>query len=284
MADEPKQVGDTWSPQVTITDDGAPADPPTLTLKIRDPTGLVSTTVYPAAPIVRDDVGEFHADIMLTSAGTWVVQWETTAPAQVQGMSITVTPAPIDQVPNPLTLDGLKRRMDRELDVDDDKLQEYLDAAFVQAQMPSPHGCGRLLTPDPPDPEATTTRTVTVLRGRARVQDASALTSVTVDDTVVTNYKPLRKDGYIIQISGLAEDATQAVLTGRFGFTALPGNLADAIYVLAARMSYEEAAMYADNVAILEGDAATVYYRQLPVRTKMVFAGYATPLAVAGLR
>jgi hypothetical protein len=186
---------------------------------------------------------------------------------------------------NPLTLQGLKRRMEREeFDVDDDKLQEYLDAAFLQAQAPAPFGCGRLLTPDPVDPAAVTTRTVPVVRGRALVKDASVLTEVAVNGSAVTGYKTLVKDGYIVQISGLAADATEAVLTGRFGFTAIPGNLADAIYVLAARMSYEEAAMYADNVAILEGDAATVYYRQLPVRTKMVFATYAVAPAVVGLR
>jgi hypothetical protein len=184
---------------------------------------------------------------------------------------------------NPLTLDGLKRRMDRELDVDDDKLQDYLDAAFMQAQAPAPFGCGRLLTPDPLD-AGETTRSVPVTRGRALVQDASTLSAVTVDGNAVTGYTTLRKNGYIVQISGLGDEATEAVLTGRFGFTGIPGNLADAIYVLAARMSYEEAAMYADNVAILEGDAATVYYRQLPVRTKMVFATYAIAPAVVGLR
>ncbi len=187
------------------------------------------------------------------------------------------TTAVLSPNPNPLTLEGLKRRLDRELDTDDDKLQEYLDAAFMQAQAAWPHGCGRLLIPD------STPRTRPVRRGRVIIPDASQVTGVTVDATATSVYEVLRKDGYIIQITGLDSEASEAVIAGTFGFTSIPGNLADAIYVLAARMRYEEGAMYADNVAVLEGEAANVYYRQLPLRTKLAFASYAVPAAIAGL-
>jgi hypothetical protein len=193
------------------------------------------------------------------------------------GSLSTYTAAVLSPSGNPLTLDALKRRLDHELSVDDDKLQEYLDAAFAQTQAPWPLGCGRLLTPD------STPRTLPVRRGRAIVPDASTITAVTVDAIAATGYRVLRKDGYIVQITGLPDTATEAVVDGAFGFTSLPANLADAIYVLAARMHYEEAAQYADQVAVLEGAAVQNYYRQLPPRTKLVFQTFAVPAAVAGL-
>lgn len=180
---------------------------------------------------------------------------------------------------NPLTLERLKRRLDREFDDDDDKLQEALDAAFLQAQAPHPYGCGRLLVPT----DAGVARTVKVRRGRALVPDASQIASVTVDGLTVTGYDVVEKDGYVVMIKGLSRTAASAIVTGRFGFTGIPENLADAIYVLAARSSYEEAAQYADQVEILEGTAVQSYYRQLPPRTKLVFATYALAPIMAGL-
>jgi hypothetical protein len=269
------QDGDTATLALRVTGPASdPVDPATLTLTVRAPTGAQTTYAYPGAPVVRDATGVYHADIVVTE-GRWSYQWATTAPAQVQGGQLQVQPAPV--TPRPVTLDALKRRLDLEASTDDDKLQEYLDAALAQAQAPWPHGCGRLLTPD------SVPRTVTVRRGRALIPDASAITSVTVDGTAVTDYKTLRKDGYIVQITGLSDTATEAVVAGAFGFTALPANLADAIYVLAARMHYEEAAQYADQVAVLEGTAVQNYYRQLPPRTKLVFQTYAVPAAIAGL-
>lgn len=276
--------GDTARLNLTVNNDaGIATNPATLTLTVRSPAGVATTYTSPAPQIVQTAPGTYYADIALTETGTWAYQWQTTAPGNVQGGRLTVRAAPIDQIPSSLSLDELKRRLGRELDVDDDTLKAYLDAAFAQAQAPYPFGCGRLLEPDPADPAATTTRTVRVTHGRALVKDASSLSTVTVAGSAVTGYRTLTKDGYIVQISGLPNTATEAVLTGRFGFSAIPANLADAIYVLAARMRYEEAAMYADNVAVLEGDAASVYYRQLPVRTKLVFATYMVAPAIVGL-
>lgn len=201
------------------------------------------------------------------------------------------TPFPVS-----LTLAGLKRRLDRELDADDDKLTDYLAAAVMQAQAPWPVGCGRLLFPDPPDPDdLVVSRTVTVRRGRALVPDASTLSTVTVDGTLVgqSGYRTYERDGYIVQLRGLdypdpyrpvaPVDESQCVVTGRFGFTSIPANLADAIYVLAGRYVYEEAVLFADRIEVLEGTAVQSYYRQLPVRTKLVFQTYAVPNAVVGL-
>jgi hypothetical protein len=205
-----------------------------------------------------------------------------------------IIPGPSGQ----LTLEALKRRLDRELSVDDDKLQDYLDAAFAQAQAPAPFGCGRLLVPG----DAGETRTVKVHhqhahrtwdypysdfgplpRGRALIADASVISSVVANGSPVTDYDVVRHSGYIVQITGLDHDIRSIDVTGTFGFSSMPANLVDAIYVLAARMSYEEAAQYADQVSILEGTAVQSYYRQLPPRVKLVFGTFTVPTAVAGL-
>lgn len=288
------EVGDTWVPEVTVRDAGALAAPATVTLRARNPAGVVTVV-----PTTNPSLGVYRGEILLNAAGVWVAEFATTGPAQTQGMSITVAAATIDFVPRSLSLDAFKRRLDRELVTDDDKLRDYLLSAVMQAQAPPPYGCGRLLIPDPPLPtDPVVSRTVLVRRGRASVPDASTLTSVTVDGTVVlsSTYKTLVKDNYIVQLRTLDTDITspyaqwawpleekEAILTGRFGFQTIPANLADAIYVLAGRYLYEEAVLYADRIEVLEGTAVQSYYRQLPVRTKLVFQTYAVPAGAVAL-
>lgn len=89
------QAGDTYPATVTIKDeDGVLTDPESLTLKVRDNTGVVTTYDYPDDPIDRDGVGEYHADVLLSDAGMWVLQWSTTDEEQVEGVQIAVSPAP----------------------------------------------------------------------------------------------------------------------------------------------------------------------------------------------
>lgn len=67
---------------IRVTDiTGTAADPGTLTLKIKPPTGPTATYVYgSAAEIVRDSLGNYHADIVMSTSGQWAYRWETTAP------------------------------------------------------------------------------------------------------------------------------------------------------------------------------------------------------------
>lgn len=203
------------------------------------------------------------------------------------------TTATLSPSANPLTLEGLKRRLDKELTADDDKLQEYLDSAFMQAQAPPPLGCGRLLVPDPlSDSDTEVTRTVPAWSRIVQIPDAREITAITVDGATLAaaDYDVTVADGMTVLLwigrtawgTGVNGRLARTVtITGRFGFTAIPSNLADAIYVLAARYHYEEAAQYADQVAVLEGTAVNSYFRQLPPRTKMVFATYAVDVRVA---
>ncbi len=274
-------VGDTWSPQIKITDNGVLADPATLTLKVRTPAGVIATYTYPGAPIVKDSVGVYHPDIVLTAAGTWVAQWATTSPAQVQGASILVAPAPIDAVPSSLSLDVLKRRLAITRADNDDDLGLMLRGVIAFAAGPT--ATNRQLTP-----LATTTYTGRVRNGRIRVPDARTITAVTVDGSAVTGYEPSVDHGYITHIvidpNALGAAAWVdnwphrarpiAVVTGTFGMDPIPDDLADAIYTHAARNWKEKEAMYADQVMLDEGGAVVNYFRSMPPRVKAVYMNY----------
>lgn len=280
--------GDTVRVSLEVYDDqGNPTTPGTLTLTVRAPDGASTAYTAPHALIVNAAIGKYHADLPLTQIGIYGYQWETTSPGQVQGGRVTVSPAPLDVLPWSLSLEALKRRLNhQELGNDDDKLRDYLAAAVEQAQAHPPYGCGRLLIPDPPaDAGPAAVRTLTMTGHSIRIPDARELTEVLVDG-VAAEYRPLWRDGHIVALTfarqspmmldvpGLPAQRT-VQLTGRFGFSTIPANLADAIYLLAARYHYEEAAQYADQVEILEGTAVQSYYRQLPPRTKLVFSTYA---------
>lgn len=294
------EVGDTERLMISIRDvAGAPVDPVTLTLTIEAPSGTRTVDLPGDPDIAHDGVGEYHRDVPLTEAGTWAYEWETTDPDQVQGGRITVRRAPLDAIPRSLSLEELKLRLDHQMDLKDDVLMDDLVAAFMQAQAPPPFGTGRLLAPDPGrDVDDPVSRTVVVSRRRVQVPDARVIESVTVDGVTQTfgSWENLSKDGYVVQITLPSSDGgwlrpglelplnrRTVVVTGRFGFSMIPDDLAGAIYVLAARWHYERQAQYADNVEILEGTAVQAYFRQLPPRVKLVFAKYAVG-AVGGLQ
>ena len=67
---------------LTVADmSGQPADPGSLTLKVKPPTGVIQSYGYGTAPeVVRDGVGLYHADLDLPVAGVWAYRWELTAP------------------------------------------------------------------------------------------------------------------------------------------------------------------------------------------------------------
>lgn len=105
------QAGDTYPATVTIRDEaGALTDPTTLTLSVRDDAGVIRDYAYPSSPIVRDDVGTYHADVAFTGAGMWVIQWATSSPAQLEAVQIAVAEVPAYAV-TLATLDELALRL-----------------------------------------------------------------------------------------------------------------------------------------------------------------------------
>jgi uncharacterized protein YfaS (alpha-2-macroglobulin family) len=67
---------------VAVTDAaGIAADPGALRLRVKPPSGVVATyTLGASVFIVKEAVGSYHADILLTSAGVWAWRWELDAP------------------------------------------------------------------------------------------------------------------------------------------------------------------------------------------------------------
>ena len=55
---------------------GQPEDPTTVTLVVQDPLGIETSTVYPAAPIIKDSTGRYHADLVPDDGGLWHYRWE----------------------------------------------------------------------------------------------------------------------------------------------------------------------------------------------------------------
>jgi hypothetical protein len=205
-------------------------------------------------------------------------------------------------LPSSLTVAGLRQRLDKKSTAEDLYLQELLEAAFAQMQGPPPYGCGRLLT-------ATASGTVKTFRLRWRrvlVPDATEIAGVMVGSESISEYHTQEADGYVIAIElpdsvvkagwtplwgwdafplppGYVQGDRVVSVTARFGFTSIPPNLNEAIYLLAARMYYERQAEYADQVAVGEGATAQIYYRQLPPRVKLAIESFSIPSGYGGL-
>jgi hypothetical protein len=74
---------------------GSPADPTTLTLKVKKPDLSLTTYVYPGGDgtIVKDSLGNYHADIALDQALTWRYDWVGTGTAVfAEGATFYVSP------------------------------------------------------------------------------------------------------------------------------------------------------------------------------------------------
>jgi len=48
-------------------------DPTTVSVKVRNPSGVVTTLLYGTdAALVKDSTGNYHADITITAKGVWI--------------------------------------------------------------------------------------------------------------------------------------------------------------------------------------------------------------------
>ena len=64
-------IDDTARVVGTFTISGVDTDPTTITFKIEDPNGNVTVNLYGSSNIVKDSVGIYHLDVLLTVAGNW---------------------------------------------------------------------------------------------------------------------------------------------------------------------------------------------------------------------
>ena len=73
-------IGERFVSTVTFeTAAGVLTDPTTVTVKIRAPSGTVTTYVYGSdAEVVKDSVGVYHVEYTVTAAAIWHVRWNGT--------------------------------------------------------------------------------------------------------------------------------------------------------------------------------------------------------------
>ena len=57
---------------------GVAADPTTITLNVKDPSGNVGTYTYALAEITKSATGVYYKDISLDETGYWYYQWAGT--------------------------------------------------------------------------------------------------------------------------------------------------------------------------------------------------------------
>lgn len=57
-------------------------DPTTVTLKVKDPSGNISTYTYAAGEITKESTGIYYKDVVLDESWTWKARYETTGPVE----------------------------------------------------------------------------------------------------------------------------------------------------------------------------------------------------------
>lgn len=70
------------------------ADPTTVTLKVRDSSGLITTFTHPAS-ITKTGVGAYEKTIVVDKGGVWVYFWRGAGALEAAGEGrLTITPDP----------------------------------------------------------------------------------------------------------------------------------------------------------------------------------------------
>lgn len=110
-----------------------------------------------------------------------------------------------------------------------------------------------------------------------RVPDAREITEVRVDGSITHGWSLVGGTPAPYLLLPWESRPRKVLITGRFGFTELPPELVDAIYVQAARNFKERDAGYADTVEIGPDGGAVSYFRQLLPRVRATYDLYVIP-------
>ena len=72
------RVAGTWTDS-----SGNLVDPAAITLKVRDPSGSITSYTLAGATVVKDSTGKYHASVDTTGKpGHWVYEWTSTGTVQ----------------------------------------------------------------------------------------------------------------------------------------------------------------------------------------------------------
>ena len=217
--------GDTRRLTVQILVADVATDPATLTLAVRTPAGVSTVYTYGSSAIVRDSAGVYHFDLTFTQSGPWTYQWTSTAPAQVQGETLQVSPSPLDVVAGtdaPYFTIGEARKLSPLQD--SAKYPDAdVDAARVLAESALEDACAVAFVP-----REFTAR----IDGRGRtdlllpVVRPLAVTAVTVDGSALSAGDlaglELYDDGRLYFANGWTWGRRNVIVTGTHGYPAVP--------------------------------------------------------------
>ncbi len=65
---------------------GTLVDPATVTFKVKDPNGDVTTYLYDTdAQVIKQDTGIYYVDVSVDKAGTWYYRFNSTGTSQAAG-------------------------------------------------------------------------------------------------------------------------------------------------------------------------------------------------------
>jgi len=86
--DQPFDVGNivVCSALFTVNSSGAPIDPGDVTIRIRSPNGTINSFDN-STGVVRDSVGAYHYNLLISEYGVYSYRFEGTSPAVAAGDS-----------------------------------------------------------------------------------------------------------------------------------------------------------------------------------------------------
>lgn len=71
-------VGDSVRVSATFTVSAVNTDPSTITLKVKDPEGSITTYTYAGGTVTKQATGIFYKDVTVSNDGIWYYRFEGT--------------------------------------------------------------------------------------------------------------------------------------------------------------------------------------------------------------
>lgn len=82
MATNTYDKGDLVRVKATFTVSSVLTDPTTVTLKVKDPDGTISTYTYTGGTITKSSTGVYYKDVSVSNDGAWYYRFEGTGTCQ----------------------------------------------------------------------------------------------------------------------------------------------------------------------------------------------------------
>lgn len=87
------EIGDKVRIKATFTVSGVKTDPTTITLKVKDPAGIVTSYTYVGGTVTKSATGMYFRDVSITQSGEWFYRWEGTGAVETADEAYLVVEA-----------------------------------------------------------------------------------------------------------------------------------------------------------------------------------------------